>query len=183
MADRGSLRLLASVNSEYPEKLDLKCMRCLVSQRVGKEGMSRDSMQGMVVQRSKPLDTTQTLHRKYLPSSSETSSKEVTEILCEARLGDLGASPSVVSACARVASGFGSSASVAGSFSSSFFSSAPSRTGMSGTSGTCESATGSAGAAEEDESRLLSSDREREVDVGRGVVSVASSKASCKPGS
>lgn len=54
---------------------------------------------------------------------------------------------------------------------------------MSGTSGTCESATGSAGAAEEDESRLLSSDREREVDVGRGVVSVASSKASCKPGS
>ena len=108
---------------------------------------------------------------------------EVTEIRCEARFGDFGASSSsTVSACAGVTSGFGSSASLAGSFSSSFFSSAPSTVGISGTSGTSASAVCS-GAAEDDDSRRLSSDREREAEVGRGVVSVASSKASCSPGS
>jgi hypothetical protein len=114
-----------------------------------------------------------------LPSSSETSSKDVTDILCEVRLGDCGASSAAGWAAVSAAGGavcvLCSSASGTGSLCSS----APSTLASAGTSGTSASASCS-GTPEPDDSRLLSSEREREADAGRGVVSVASSNESCE---
>ena len=132
-----------------------------------------------LVQRSRGSSDASILQRARLPSSRDTSSIEVTDILCEATVGDLGASPSAdsaaVPAAAGVSSVFCSSASGTGSLTSS----APSEFGISGTWGTSASKVCS-GAADDDDSRRLISEREREADVGRGVVSVASSKASCR---
>lgn len=91
-------------------------------------------------------------------------------------MGDLGASPSAVSG---VTLGIGSTSPFTGPVSCSFFSSAVTAAVMSGTSGTCESGVCSGTAVEEEDSRLPSSEREREAETGRGVVSVASSKVSC----
>jgi hypothetical protein len=100
--------------------------------------------------------------RVHSPPSSDTSSmSDVTDILCAVRSGDFAgaASPLAVSAV-----------------SSAFL-------GMLGTSGTGESALLSC-AAEDEESGLLRSDREdrerSECESGRGVISDASSKLSCR---
>jgi hypothetical protein len=91
-----------------------------------------------------------------LPSSSETSSKDVTDILCEVRLGDCGASSAAGWAAVSAAGGavcvLCSSASGTGSLCSS----APSTLASAGTSGTSASASCS-GTPEPDDSRLLSS--------------------------
>jgi hypothetical protein len=94
-----------------------------------------------------------------LPPSSDTSSmSDATDILCAVSSGDFPV----------VASPLGVSASSLAAL------------GMPGTSGTGESALFS-WAAEDEDSRFPSSDREREeCESGRGVISEASSKLSCR---
>lgn len=95
----------------------------------------------------------------HSPPSSDTSSiSDATDILCAVSSGDFpgAASPLGVSALL------------------------PASLGMPGTTGTGESALLS-WAVEDDDSRLPSSEREREeCESGRGVISDASSKLSCK---
>lgn len=108
-----------------------------------------------------------------LPSSSETSSMDVTDNLWDVRLGELGASSleGWVAVSAGVVCVFCSSATGMGSLCSR----APSTLGIPGMSGTSSSAVCS---AEAEDSRRLISERERE-EVGRGVVSAASANESC----
>ena len=100
--------------------------------------------------------------KRHAPPSSDTSSmSDVTDIRCAVRSGDF----------------VGAASPAAGSALSSTF------LGMLGTSGTGESALLSC-AADDEEPGLLMSDREdrerSEWESGRGVISEASSKSSCR---